>query len=98
MPPWVIAILVSAGVTIGLAVVAYLVPGLLAGGRVQEKLTDLSRDLDETKRDVSEIRKEMLRPADVKSSILEMQIKFIEEMHKEFRAQRTGHDAEARHD
>lgn len=75
---WAIGI----GVAIGLALLAYLVRALIAWGKVEERLTELSKKTAETADDVKKIRHEMLTPRDLHVAILNMKYEALKETTK----------------
>ena len=94
----VIAVL-GIGVTVGLALIAWLINALLFGGKAAtqisqtiQQLTEFKSHLSETQNALVEIRHDMLRPTDLENVVLKMQI----ELHKVFYSRKEGEDLEIR--
>jgi len=78
--------MITLGATIMLVMLGYLIKALLSWGKLdgrldgfQIKLTELFNKTNETEKGIADIRREMLRPADLKAALLEMQLQVLKE-------------------
>lgn len=84
-PPWILPV-ISVAMTVILAMLAYLVKGLLAWGKttstLQEQVRSINEKFEHLTNDVADIRREMLRPSDLQSSILGLQVEMLKDFER----------------
>jgi hypothetical protein len=92
MAPWIIGIVV----TVLLAMLAYLIRGLLAWGSVtvslETRLQELSAKTATTAEDVKEIRAAMLRPEHLQLAVANLRIEVMKETIADMGAGRRASD------
>ena len=91
--------MIAVGVTIGLALVAWLINALLFGGKAAtqisqtiQQLSEFKTHLSDTQNAIVEIRRDMLRPTDLENIVLKLQI----ELQKIFYSRKEGEELETR--
>ena len=66
--------LIGVGITIGLGLLTYLISGLIGWGKASAALAANTDITNAIKKDLSDMRSEMLRPSDLKLAIAQMEL------------------------